>query len=76
MTIATAFDLEVTFSSGKTWTSLLGQPSGAFWTDLAFPSPTTGVVVCDTIDNAGNQIGTVYRTTDAGHTWHALAVKY
>jgi hypothetical protein len=75
MTIATAFDLEVTFNAGKTWTSLLGQPSGAFWTDLSFPSPTTGVVVCDTIDNSGNQIGTVYQTTDAAHTWHALSVR-
>jgi hypothetical protein len=75
MTIATAFDLEVTFDAGKTWTPLLAQPSGAFWTDLSFPGRTTGVVVCDTIDNAGNQIGTVYRTTDAGHTWTALSVR-
>jgi hypothetical protein len=74
MTIATAFDLEATSDAGETWTSLLAQPSGAFWTGLSFPSATVGVVVCDTIDSAGNQIGTVYRTTDAGHTWHALTV--
>jgi hypothetical protein len=75
MTIATTFDLEVTFDAGKTWTSLLGQNNGASWTDLSFPSATTGVVVCDTVDNSGNEIGTVYRTTDAGHTWAALPVR-
>lgn len=74
MTIATAFDLSTTFDAGKTWTSQLGQPSGASWTDLSFPSSTVGVVVCDTIDNSGNQIGTVYRTTNAARTWQALTL--
>ena len=72
MTIATAFDLSSTSDAGKTWTSRLGQPNGASWSDLSFPSSKVGVVVCDTIDNSGNQIGTVYRTTDAGRTWPAL----
>jgi photosystem II stability/assembly factor-like uncharacterized protein len=74
MTIATAFDLSVTFDAGKTWTSQLGQASGAYWTDLAFPSATTGVVDCSTVDSSGNQVATVYRTTDAGHSWHALSL--
>jgi hypothetical protein len=74
MTIATAFDLSVTFDAGRTWTSELGQPNGAFWNDLAFPGPDTGVVVGDTVDNSGHQTGAVYRTTDAGHTWHPLSL--
>ena len=74
MTIATAFYLSVTFDAGRTWTTRLGQPNGASWADLSFPGPATGVVVGDTVDNSGNQIGAVYRTTDAGHTWAALTL--
>ena len=74
MTVATTGFLITTFNAGQTWTQQLTQPSGAYWTDLSFPSPTTGVVVCDTIDNSGNQIGTVYRTTNAARTWHALTL--
>jgi photosystem II stability/assembly factor-like uncharacterized protein len=72
MTIATAGDLGVTFDAGRTWTSELPQANGASWSDLAFPAAATGVVVCDTVNDSGAQIGTVYRTADAGHTWHAL----
>jgi hypothetical protein len=74
LTVATTFDLEVTFNVGKTWTSELGQNNGAFWTDLSFQSATTGVVVCSTVNNAGKEVATVYRTTNAGHTWQALSL--
>lgn len=74
MTVASAFFLSVTFDAGRTWTTELPQANGAFWTDLAFASPTTGVVVVNTVNNAGNQVGTVYRTTDAGRSWHALSL--
>ena len=74
MTVATTFVLGVTFNAGRTWTAKLTQPSGAFWTDLSFPDATTGVVVCTTVSNTGKQVGAVYRTTDAGHTWHPLSL--
>lgn len=74
LTVATAFNLGITFNAGKTWASKLVQPNGAFWTDLAFQNATTGVVDCGTVNNALKEIATVYRTTDAGRTWHALSL--
>lgn len=74
MTVATTFYLQVTFNAGKTWATKLPQQNGAFWTDLAFPGATTGVAVLSTVNNAGDQVAAVYRTTDAGRTWHALNI--
>ena len=55
-------------------TAALTRPNGAVWSDLSFPSATTGVVVRATTNNANKQIATVYRTTDAGRTWHPLSL--
>jgi hypothetical protein len=74
MTFSTAFPLAVTFNAGRTWTYKLTQPNGAFWNDLAFSSATTGTVVCGTINNASKEIAAVYRTTDGGRVWRALAL--
>ena len=74
LTLATAAGLDVTFDGGQTWTAELLQPNGATWQDLAFPSKTVGAVVNNTVNNALQQVGTVYRTTDAGHSWHALSL--
>ena len=72
MTVATIFFLAVTADAGRTWTATLPQGNGAVWSDLSFPSATTGVVVCATTNNALKQVSTLYRTTDAGRTWHSL----
>ena len=74
MAVATIFTLAVTFNAGRTWTVKLIKPNGAFWTDLSFPSATTGVVVSSTVNNALKQVANVYRTTDAGRTWHPLSL--
>jgi hypothetical protein len=68
MTVASTFNLGVTTNAGRAWTAELTQPNGAFWTDLSFPSSTTGFVVCNTVSNAGKEVATVYRTTNAGRT--------
>ena len=74
MTVATIFFLAVTGNAGRTWTATLTQPNGAAWSDLSFPSATTGAVVSATTTNANKQVATVYRTTDAGRTWHPLTL--
>jgi hypothetical protein len=74
MTVATTFYLGATGNAGRTWTAELTQPNGAFWTDLSFPSSTTGFVVCGTVNNAGKEVATVYRTTNAGRIWHPLSL--
>ena len=74
MAVTTIFTLSDTFNAGRTWTIKLTQGNGAFWTDLSFPSATTGVVVSNTVNNALQQVATVYRTTDAGRTWHPLSL--
>ena len=74
MTVATIFTLAVTGNAGRTWTATLTQPNGAAWSDLSFSSATTGVVVSATTTNANKQVATVYRTTDAGRTWHPLTL--
>jgi hypothetical protein len=74
MTVATIFTLAVTVNTGRTWVAALTQGNGAVWRDLSFPSATTGVVVCATTNNANQQVATVYRTTDAGRTWHPLTL--
>jgi hypothetical protein len=74
MTVATIFTLAVTVNVGRTWAATLTQGNGAVWSDLSFPSATTGVVVCATTNNANKQVATVYRTTDAGRTWHPLSL--
>ena len=74
MTVATIFTLAVTVNTGRTWVAALTQGNGAVWRDLSFPSATTGVVVCNTTNNANQQVATVYRTIDAGRTWHPLTL--
>jgi hypothetical protein len=74
MTVATIFTLAVTVNAGRTWAAALIQGNGAVWSDLSFPSATTGVVVCATTSSANQQVDTVYRTTDAGRTWHPLTL--
>ena len=74
MTVATIFTLAVTVNAGRTWAVALTQGNGAVWSDLSFPSATTGVVVCNTTNNANQQVATVYRTIDAGRTWHPLTL--
>jgi photosystem II stability/assembly factor-like uncharacterized protein len=74
VTVATTFDLEVSANAGKTWTAELPQNNGAFWSDLEFPSATTGFVVCSTVNNALHEVGAVYRTTDSGKSWSALSL--
>jgi hypothetical protein len=74
MAVATTFTLAVTVNAGQTWTVKLTKPNGAFWTDLSFPSATTGVVVSSTVNNALKQVASVYRTTDAGRTWRPLSL--
>jgi hypothetical protein len=74
MTVATAFTLSVTFNAGHTWADKITEPNGAFWTDLSFQNAATGVAVATTVNNALQSVGYVYRTTDAGHTWHVLSL--
>jgi hypothetical protein len=74
MVIAGSFPLYVTANAGRTWTEKLVQDNGAFWTDLAFQSSSTGVTVALTVTNSLKEIGTLYRTTNDGRTWHALTL--
>jgi hypothetical protein len=74
MVIAGSFPLYVTGNAGRTWAQKLVQPNGAFWTDLAFQSGSTGVTVALTVTNSLKEIGTLYRTTNDGRTWHALTL--
>jgi len=74
MTIATEGYLAVTANAGKTWTIKLTQDNGAFFSDLAFPTATTGFVVCSTVNNALKIVNTVYRTTSAGKSWSGLSL--
>jgi hypothetical protein len=74
MTVATIFTLAVTVNAGRSWAAALTQGNGAVWSDLSFPSATTGVVMCATTNNANQQVATVYRTTDAGRTWRPLTL--
>jgi hypothetical protein len=74
MAVATIFTLSVTFNAGRTWTVKLIAGNGGTWTDLSFPSATTGVVVLSTTNNAVKHVATVYRTTDADRTWHPLSL--
>jgi hypothetical protein len=72
MTVATEGNIMVTSNAGKSWTAELAQPNGASWADLAFPTATTGVIVCSTVNSSLKEVGTVYRTTNGGRTWNAL----
>jgi photosystem II stability/assembly factor-like uncharacterized protein len=72
MTLETDFVLYVTFNAGKTWTPEIPQNNGATFTSLWYPSFTTGYVVCNTYNNAGHEVDTLYRTTNAGRTWRAV----
>jgi hypothetical protein len=74
MTIVTAFALYLTFNAGQTWTPEIPQDNGATFAGLWYPSFSTGYVVGNTISNAGKEVDTLYRTTDGGHVWHALAL--
>ena len=72
MTFVTTFALYVTFNAGKTWAPEIPQNNGAFFSDLWYPSFTTGYVVCNTYNNAGNEVDTLYRTTNSGRSWRAV----
>jgi hypothetical protein len=74
MAMAGAPSLDVTADTGHAWATRVLKPNGAFWSDLAFPSATTGAVVGVTVNNSLKQVGAVYRTVDGGHTWHALTL--
>jgi hypothetical protein len=74
LVMAGTFSLYVTGNAGRTWATRLPQPNGAFWQDLAFQSSSTGVAAVQTINNKSDIIGTVYRTTNGGGTWHALTL--
>ncbi len=74
MTIASQGGLDVTSDAGQTWATELTQPNGAFWKDLAFPSSSVGVIVCNTVNDSLQPVYTVYRTADAGRSWHALSL--
>lgn len=74
MAIAGAPSLDVTADAGHSWAVKLLKPNGAFWSDLAFPSSSTGVVVGVTVNNSLKEVGAVYRTVDGGNTWHPLAL--
>ena len=73
-TVATEGNLMVTANAGKTWKAELPQANGAFWSDLSFPSATTGYVVCSTVNNSLKVVNTVYRTTNSGKTWSGLSL--
>jgi len=72
MTIVTTFVLYVTFNAGKTWTPEIPQNNGAIFAGLWYPSYTTGYVVCNTYNNALQEVDTLYRTTDGGRAWRAV----
>jgi photosystem II stability/assembly factor-like uncharacterized protein len=74
MTIVTTFALYLTFNAGKTWAPEIPQNNGAIFADVYYPSFSTGYVVCDTYNNALQEVDTLYRTTDGGRVWHALAL--
>jgi hypothetical protein len=74
MAMAGAPSLDVTANAGHTWSTRLLKPNGAFWSDLAFPSGSTGAVVGVTVNSSLKAVGAVYRTVDGGHTWHALTL--
>lgn len=74
MTIVTTFVLYLSFNAGKTWTPEIPQNNGAIFADVYYPSFSTGYVVCDTYNNALQEVDTLYRTTDGGRVWHALAL--
>jgi hypothetical protein len=74
MTLINQFQLLGTSDGSKTWTVRKTEPNGGFWPYLAFPSAATGFALADTINSAGNNEGILYRTTDGGHTWKALAL--
>jgi hypothetical protein len=73
-TIADGFTLDVTLNAGKTWKPEVIENNGAFWSDLAFQNATTGIASGTTVNNSLKIVGHVYRTTNAGRTWHALSL--
>jgi hypothetical protein len=74
LTIVTGFALYVTLNAGQTWTPEIPQNNGAIFAGLSYPSATTGYVVCNTYNNASKEVDTLYRTTNSGRVWHALAL--
>jgi photosystem II stability/assembly factor-like uncharacterized protein len=73
MTAGTEGGLVSTGDAAAQWASALTEANGAQCTDLAFPGTTTGYVACSTVNSAGKQTGTVYRTTSSGRSWTALS---
>jgi photosystem II stability/assembly factor-like uncharacterized protein len=74
MTFETTFALYVTLNAGKTWTAEIPQNNGATFADLWYPSFSTGYVVCNTVNNASQEVDTLYKTTDGGRAWRAVAL--
>jgi len=72
MTFETTFALYVSFNAGKTWTPENPQNNGATFPALSYPSATTGFVVCNTYNNASQEVDTLYRTTNSGRAWRAV----
>lgn len=74
MTLVTTFALYVSLNAGKTWTAKIPQDNGATFPDLTFPSATTGYVVCNTYNSQLKEVDTLYRTTNDGRGWRAVAL--
>jgi hypothetical protein len=72
LTISTTFALYDSVNAGRTWRAELIKPNGASFSDLAFPSAAVGVVVVNSVTDAGREVGAVDRTTDGGRVWRAL----
>jgi photosystem II stability/assembly factor-like uncharacterized protein len=74
MTLVITFALYVSLNAGKTWTAKIPQDNGATFPDLTFPSATTGYVVCNTDNSQLKEVATLYRTTNDGRGWRAVAL--
>lgn len=68
-------DLESTTDGGRTWRSLpVPCPQQAsFATDVSFPAPGTGWLLCTGEGGAGNEGKAVLETRDSGRTWRTVA---
>ncbi len=74
MTLAGAPGLGATFNAGRSWAAVVKTPEGSSWNSLAFLNCTVGVAAGITVNQSGQLVGHVYRTTDAGHHWAVLTL--
>jgi photosystem II stability/assembly factor-like uncharacterized protein len=72
---ATGQSLQTTTDGGHTWRSLpVPCPrSASTATDISFPAPGTGWLLCTGEGGAGNEQRAVLETTDSGGTWAIVA---